>query len=303
MAVFQFSPNVAFPELPGLDRSSIRQSLVNLLLESWGEVRSATSFKLLFDGATLDFVGTGLTFAPGNTDVTAFSSGTITGLTLWAAPVRSVTEVGTVLLSVTGLSVPAANFSAFFEAENSAAAFDLLLTENDIVNGAAGLDILVGGIGNDTITGGAGNDQLIGEVGADRLIGGGGADQLTGGAGRDVMTGGSGRDSFVFRSATDTSATPAAADVITDFRQGQDRIDLRAIDAFRGTAVNDAFLWIGTAAFANGVAGDVRYRKLDEAGTENDHTLVLVDTDGDRGAEAVIRLTGLHDLTAADFLL
>jgi hypothetical protein len=30
---------------------------------------------------------------------------------------------------------------------------------------------------------------------------------------------------------------------------------------------------------------------------------VLIDNDGDRGAEMAIRLTGLHNLTAADFIL
>ena len=67
-------------------------------------------------------------------------------------------------------------------------------------------------IGN-ILTGGAGKDWLDGKAGDDRLSGGGGVDQLTGGAGRDT---------FAFEQGF-------GADVITDFKIGEDSIDWSAL--------------------------------------------------------------------------
>jgi hypothetical protein len=47
----------------------------------------------------------------------------------------------------------------------------------------------------------------------------------------------------------------------------------------------------------------VRYQKFDVAGTANDHTMVWIDNDTDTAVEMAIRLTGLYDLTASDFIL
>jgi hypothetical protein len=47
----------------------------------------------------------------------------------------------------------------------------------------------------------------------------------------------------------------------------------------------------------------VRYEKFDVTGTANDHTMVWIDNDADTGVEMAIRLTGLYDLTASDFVL
>jgi hypothetical protein len=86
----------------------------------------------------------------------------------------------------------------------------LSLRGNDWISGQAGADRLAGGAGADRLLGGFGVDILWGGDGADRLTGGPGADRLTGGAGADV---------FAF-------ATGFGTDVITDFRDGIDRIDL-----------------------------------------------------------------------------
>jgi hypothetical protein len=92
--------------------------------------------------------------------------------------------------------------------------------------------------------------------------------------------------------------------VITDFVRGQDKIDLSSIDAFSGSRVlNDYFTWRGTALFDNATKGEVRYEKFDNAGTTNDYTMVWIDDDADTAVEIAIRLTGLHDLAATDFLL
>ncbi|MFO1174411.1 MAG: cadherin-like domain-containing protein [Paracoccaceae bacterium] len=138
------------------------------------------------------------------------------------------------------------------------------------------------------IGGGNGSDTITGSAGADTIEGGGGADLLTGGAGADV---------FLF-SQTGHSKTAATADVIADFAQGQDMIDLRPIDANVKVAGNDAFSFIGAAAFS-GVAGQLRFDTASVPGM----TRVLVDVDGNKVADMEIDLTGTHTLTAGDFLL
>ena len=76
---------------------------------------------------------------------------------------------------------------------------------------------------DNTIEGGAGWDDLEGLGGNDSLSGGAGVDVLDGGAGNDVMTGGADVDIFVFEEGHGN-------DTITDFEDGTDIIDLRALD-------------------------------------------------------------------------
>ena len=64
-----------------------------------------------------------------------------------------------------------------------------------------------------------GPDLLTGGPGPDFLFGLGGNDTLVGGAGNDTLTGGPGADIFVFR-------PNSGADIITDFRDRSDKIDL-----------------------------------------------------------------------------
>jgi Ca2+-binding RTX toxin-like protein len=157
---------------------------------------------------------------------------------------------------------------------------------------------------NDTITGTWSDDVIDGLAGNDTLDGGAGNDVLIGGLGQDRLTGGAGADIFKFSLITESGTTATKADVIVDFVQGEDKIDLSDIDAFLATKnVNDTFIWQGTAAFSNTTQGEVRYQKFDTAGTANDHTMIWIDNDKDTGVEMAIRLSGLHDLTASDFVL
>ncbi len=170
---------------------------------------------------------------------------------------------------------------------------------NDLLDGGDDRDQLYGGSGNDTIKGGAGTDVLRGEGGNDTLDGGSGADTLIGGSGRDLMTGGSGADSFVFTSLSD-SVAGTARDVILDFEQGLDIIDLSAIDAITGGA-DDAFTWIGDGAFSgsgrSGTAGELRFVQNGVS------TIILADVDGDRVTDFSIKLMGDYALGASDFVL
>ncbi len=101
---------------------------------------------------------------------------------------------------------------------------------NDTINGTGEQDVLDGGWGNDVLNGLGGNDKLIGGLGNDTLNGGDGDDILIGGWGKDTLTGGAGKDVFRFESTMDSPAS-SLRDVITDFRSGEDKIDLSAIDA------------------------------------------------------------------------
>lgn len=162
------------------------------------------------------------------------------------------------------------------------------------ISGNFGDNELFGGMGNDTLAGGDGSDTLRGGLGNDALFGGDGDDVLRGDWGSDTLTGGLGHDTFVFTALS--HSTVASPDLITDFTQGEDHIDLSAIDAISGNGAQDAFIFIGIAAFSH-VAGQLHY--VQTAGA----TVVEMDTNGDGQADAAIRLGGLLTLTAADFVL
>jgi Ca2+-binding RTX toxin-like protein len=173
----------------------------------------------------------------------------------------------------------------------------------DATLSANGLTI-TGNAGNNTLTGSGFADTLDGGAGNDVLLGGLGNDVLIGGLGQDTLTGGTGADIFKFSLITESGTTATKADVIVDFVRGEDKIDLSGLDAFLATKnVNDTFIWQGTAAFSNTTQGEVRYQTFDVAGTANDHTMIWIDNDKDTGVEMAIRLSGLHDLTANDFIL
>ncbi len=153
-------------------------------------------------------------------------------------------------------------------------------------------DVIDGGSGNDVLQGMGGSDYLKGGAGDDRISGGDGADLLSGGGGTDQMVGGAGADRFIFSSQLDSD--PGAPDVISDFEQGLDRIDLLAIPG------NVHF--VGQASFAlpvNAPTHEVRYEK------QGANTLVQMGYFGPDGdlVTMEIRLVGTFDLTANDFIL
>jgi Ca2+-binding RTX toxin-like protein len=171
------------------------------------------------------------------------------------------------------------------------------LAGTDNLQGLAGDDTIGGGDGNDTLQGGDGDDWLRGAVGNDSLTGGGDNDTLIGATGADTLRGGTGNDRFVFVRQSDSGSTVATSDLIADFVRGQDVIDLFGIDArTTNTVPNDAFTFIGAAAFSN-VAGQMRYSTA--AGV----TTLQMDVNGNGTADMILRLTGTLALTAQDFVL
>ena len=169
-------------------------------------------------------------------------------------------------------------------------------TGDDNVSGGNGNDSVSGDDGNDKLLGGDGNDTLTGGVGNDNLTGGAGDDILSGGAGRDILAGGLGSDSFVFEDG-DLAGATVNPDRILDFRHSEgDVIDLSGVDANITVGGDQAFTFIGTAAFSN-TAGEVRM----SVGTAA--VILSGDTDGDGVADFAIRIDGATPLEIADLVL
>lgn len=174
---------------------------------------------------------------------------------------------------------------------------------NDVIDGYAGNDSLYGDAGNDRLFGANGNDQLFGGSGLDTLNGNDGRDTLIGGTSKDMLYGGADRDVFKFVSMSDMTRSGSTTDVIHDFRRGTDKIDLSTIDASTKLSGNNKFTFDGTKAHGTSSEGDIYYKKFNNPGTSNDFTLVYIDNDSDKASEAIIKVMGLHNFTASDFIL
>jgi len=161
--------------------------------------------------------------------------------------------------------------------------------------GNAAANSIVGSDGNNTLAGGDGSDKLNGGLGADSLSGGNGNDTLDGGLGRDTLTGGAGNDSFSF--ATLTGSPLATPDLITDFTLGADRVSVSAIDTNAALAGDQAFAWIGGAAFSGAGVAQARFFN------NGVDTFAAFDM-GDGGqAELLIQFNGVLALSASNFVL
>jgi Ca2+-binding RTX toxin-like protein len=142
----------------------------------------------------------------------------------------------------------------------------------------------------ENVTGSAFNDQLTGSNGANHLTGGAGNDILIGGRGQDVLTGGAGAGACVFRDFHDSM--PSHSDQIADFLHAQgDHIDLSGIGGNTQASGDQAFIYIGDAAFAD-VAGQLHYA----------NHLLEGDTNGDGKADIQIHVN-VASLSAGDLIL
>ena len=176
---------------------------------------------------------------------------------------------------------------------------------NKSLTGTSGNDVLApstadhwtvnGSAGNDRVTTLGGKDTLIGGNGNDTLSSGGGNDVVRGGAGADLLTGGVGNDIFDFNAISESKGS--ARDTVTDFARGSDKIDLLDIDSNAGVSGNQAFTFIGEAAFS-GKAGQLRVDHSDAT-----KTVIYGDVNGDGVADFTIHVTGNLPLNSGDFLL
>ena len=164
------------------------------------------------------------------------------------------------------------------------------ITGFENATGGVGGDLIYGSTAANVLKGGGGGDNLLGLAGNDTLIGEAGPDGLAGGPGRDVLTGGSEADAFQFFSIKDSGITAATRDVITDFEQTIDHIDVHFIDI--KSAVSGAF--IGTQSFHH-LAGE--YRESYSGGS----TIVSGDLNGDGKSDFSVALIGHFLLQGGDF--
>lgn len=169
--------------------------------------------------------------------------------------------------------------------------------QDDRLYGGNGANGIVGGGGSDLLDGRGGKDVLQGGAGRDTIIGGAGADELWGNQ-RDFPGSDQARDIFVYNQWTDSYGL--AMDRIMDFDSTStlgrnDLIDLRAIDANPQLFGDQAFKFIGDADFTS--VGQVQVR------FEGGDTIVRANIFGNLVPELVIRVEGLHQLDASDFLL
>lgn len=163
----------------------------------------------------------------------------------------------------------------------------------NLIMGLGGNDRIFAQAGNDTVFGGNGNDLLDGAAGNDTLNGGTGMDTLFGGVGKDRLIGGADADTFAFRTKAE-AGNGVNRDVIVDFAVGEDKIDLSAIDANEGVTGDQAFSFIGSAAFSH-TAGELRYGS---AGG-----FLYADTNGDGIADFQLQLIGKPAIAGEDFML
>ena len=212
--------------------------------------------------------------------------------------------------------------------------------QGDHLLGGDGNDLLIAAFGaqanddkgHDVLDGGVGDDQLFGDAG-DTLIGGAGRDTLgldlslmksginvnlaaafTGGSvtfasgiyGSTTIASVENYNYLILTDFADVLQVGATADTIFGFQPQQlDQIDLSLIDANTKVAGNQAFTFIGAAAFT--AVGQLRVTS--EGSGFSKVTWVEGDTNGDGVADMVIKLgpmTGtlpLPDLSATHFIL
>ena len=173
-----------------------------------------------------------------------------------------------------------------------AAAGDVLVAVERVLGSDSGHDLISGANSAEYFYGYKGNDRLGGRGGNDLLAGGDGDDTLNGGDGRDTLIGGAGIDNFDFNAITESTAL--LPDVITDFVHGVDKLDLSTIDASASGIGDQAFSFIGAAAFT----AEAQARAFSSGGI----TILELNTAGVSGAEMVIRLTGAVALSLGDFI-
>jgi Ca2+-binding RTX toxin-like protein len=225
---------------------------------------------------------------------------------------------------------------------------------DDKINGGKGADLMQGARGNDTyyvdnagddviesasqghdvvfssvsykltanvedlILTGLGNLKGTGNGLANAIRGNAGNNIITGKGGADILSGGKGADKFVYLSKTDSGIAEGASDTINGFISGQDKINLKAIDAISHIAGDQAFRFIGTNAFTASTStppssfAEVRFQfdptsnttfidvNIETAGQTQDGALTV---SGDTTADLHIVLKGHISLLASDFIL
>jgi Ca2+-binding RTX toxin-like protein len=202
-------------------------------------------------------------------------------------------------------SIPVAANTAFIQDAGSDK-----ISNFEHVTSWEGNDVIFGNASINFLNSGDGHDYLFGLGGNDRLGGGGGNDAIVGGIGADVMFGDAGIDSFLWTAINESGNTKSTRDVIKDFEDNVDIINLSLIDAFtpNGSAIDDAFVYINgnssttPSAMFTKVAGQGQLRSY----WTTDGHIIEADVNADGKSDfsiAVYDPTHLIQFTQSDFIV
>lgn len=248
--------------------------------------------QLLGTFVAVDADSSSFTYSLSGTNASSYTIGSTTGiLSVGGSNLAGGTQHDINIV----LSDGSASFSAPLHIE-------VLTTGGNNYAGTTGQDLIFGLNGNDTLGGGTGNDVIMGGGGGDSMSGGVGNDQLIGGAAQDTMSGGADADIFIFGTTAEAGTAIAGADVITDFDENQagEFINVSFIDAQTGggaPAGVQAFAFAGQNSSV--VANSITWFQ----DAVNNRTVIQGDTNGNTTADFFIVLSGIHTLSAGDFVL
>jgi Ca2+-binding RTX toxin-like protein len=254
------------------------------------------------DGNDLFFFAEGGRFAEGDV---VDGGGGYDGLFLRGNYTIDFTQAGYAgaLSGMENLTVSGANDTRY--ARGGGTEFDYSITWDDDLLAAGGVQTVNGStLGSEESLAFNGSDEangsfrLFGGAGNDVLQGGAGADLIFGGLRGDTLTGGLGNDIFRYDTVEESNSTER--DGIQDFNAG-DLIDLSRIDANTLVAGNQAFSFVGSAAFS-GTAGELRFENISLGGPI---WMVQGDVNGDGVSdyEVVLVISPADPITAGDFVL
>ncbi|HEX8654284.1 MAG TPA: M10 family metallopeptidase C-terminal domain-containing protein, partial [Allosphingosinicella sp.] len=152
---------------------------------------------------------------------------------------------------------------------------------------------------------GGGHFRLWGGAADDTLTGGGGNDLIFGGRGADQLRGNGGADTFRYHATNESPIGLANVDTILDFVHGVDKIDLSVIDANTVLDGNQAFTFIGSAAFTAAGPNSAGQLRAIQTDVVTNTWQVHGDTDGNGAADFVLQVIvdPLQSLTVGDFVL
>jgi Ca2+-binding RTX toxin-like protein len=125
-----------------------------------------------------------------------------------------------------------------------------------------------------------------------------------GGLGGDYLVGGDGADIFKYTAVQESQNVVingvSQLDQIVDFTQGQDKIDLSAIDANPNLAGDQAFTFISDPAHYTGDWTGVVWETVNP---QNGIATINVSINGDPAPEMQIYMSHPYQFTASDFIL
>jgi Ca2+-binding RTX toxin-like protein len=184
------------------------------------------------------------------------------------------TVVGTNTITVSasdGVNITNSNFSLIVTAPvvTTTVLDQSGATSGQIITGTPNPDSIFGSNFNDTIRAGDSDDTIFGNGGNDRLYGDGGDDILVGGNGIDNLYGGLGSDRFVLQPSV------FGLDIVNDFQDGIDRIDLSTADSGGLTFGSLTF----TAFGATGTSTSIRTGGVEIMRLINVNTSLINETD------------------------